>query len=453
MSFTVVLWVVGLGFLMVRTWIAAAEAALFGTSDLRAKELSAVRPDAGRRVLRLKTEREATAAAFRLGLVLSGFLAAAIGAMAPPRMLDLTQYGSAPWRETLTPLAGALSVAVLASMMDVLARGIASRQPETWALRLSWFARSVVLVLYPFMRVMVGLLNVALRPFGGKLKFESPPPPLEELEKLLAAQAERQRLDQGAPQLIRSIFQLSDKRCRDVMVPRMEVVGVDITTPPAEILQILAEESHSRMPVYKDDADHIIGILHVRDLIPLMQHPELIVLPDLIRPAHYVPWMKSIGDLLREMQRKKIHMAVVVDEYGGFMGLVTLEDILREIVGDIGDEFEVEEKPFEKQPDGSFLVEATLDVAGFAKAFGFSLPEGEYDTLGGFLSSLAGSIPDVGERFAFNGWQFIVHAKAGPKLDRIRLIRPRTPAAAAAREGKDGKDKEPSGAAKDPRLA
>ncbi|MGQ0508148.1 MAG: hemolysin family protein [Myxococcaceae bacterium] len=425
MSINAALWVVGLCFLGVRALIAAAESALYGTSDLRAKELSAVRPTAGRRVLRLKTEREETAAAFRFGMVLSGFLAAAIGAMAPPRLLQLTQYGSAPLLETLTPPAGAMAVAVLASLMDVGARALASSQPETWALRLSFFARAVVIFLLPIIRTLVAFMNLIVRPFGGRIKLESPPPPLEELEKLLAAQAERQQLDRGAPQLIRSIFELSDKRCRDVMVPRMEVIGIDLNTPTAGILQILAEESHSRMPVYKHDPDHLVGILHVRDLIPLMQHPELIKLPDLIRPAHYVPWMKPIGDLLREMQRKKIHMAIVVDEYGGFMGLVTLEDILREIVGDIGDEFEVDEKQYEKQPDGSFLVDASLDVAGFSKAFGFSLPEGEYETLGGFLSSLAGSIPEVGERFAFNGWQFIVHSKEGPKLDRIRLIRPR----------------------------
>ncbi len=166
-------------------------------------------------------------------------------------------------------------------------------------------------------------------------------------------------------------------------------------------------------------------MLHARDLIPLLQHPELIVLADTLRPAHFVPWVKPIGDLLREMQKKKIHMAMVVDEYGGFMGVVTLEDILREIVGDIGDEFEVEKKMIEKQPDGSFLVDASLDVAKFVKAFGFGLPEGEYDTLGGFLSSLAGSIPEVGDHFAFNGWQFIVHTKDGPRIERIRLIKPK----------------------------
>jgi CBS domain containing-hemolysin-like protein len=257
------------------------------------------------------------------------------------------------------------------------------------------------------------------------VRFDAPPPPLEELEKLLAAQAAKATVDKSAPQLIRSIFELSDKTCRDVMVPRTEVVAVDITTAPDEILRILAEENHSRMPVYREDVDHIVGILHVRDLIPMMQHPELIVLSDTIRPAQFVPWVKPIGDLLREMQRQKIHMAMVVDEYGGFMGIVTLEDILREIVGDIGDEFDVEVKQVEKQADGTFLVDASMHTVDFAVAFGFALPEGEYETLGGFLSSLAGSIPEVGERFSFNGWQFIVHAKEGPRIDRVRLMKPK----------------------------
>ena len=139
-------------------------------------------------------------------------------------------------------------------------------------------------------------------------------------------------------------------------------------------------------------------------------------------------------DLDEAFRRRRTPLALVVDEYGEFMGIVTLEDILREIVGDIGDEFEVEEKLIEKQQDGSFLVDAGLEVHEFTKAFGFALPEGEYDTLGGFLSSLAGSLPEVGERFSFNGWQFAVHAKEGPRLRRIRLVRPKPLAVAKDKE-------------------
>jgi CBS domain containing-hemolysin-like protein len=200
---------------------------------------------------------------------------------------------------------------------------------------------------------------------------------------------------------------------------------VDITTPAPEILRLLAEENHSRIPVFRDDIDHIVGVLHSRDLVPFLQHPELIVIEDVIRPAQFVPWIKPVGDLLRDMQKDRIHMAMVVDEYGGFMGVVTLEDILREIVGDIPDEFAVEERLYEKQPDGSFLMDASLDTDDFAQAFGFTLPEGDYETLGGYLSSLSGTIPEVGERFTYNGWQFTVQSKEGARVARVRLTKPR----------------------------
>jgi CBS domain containing-hemolysin-like protein len=418
------MWGAALGFLIGRALLAAAESALYSTSDARVKQLSAMYPRAARRVLHLHAEREATAAVLRTGMTLAGFIAAALVTLAPPIFDFGTDYHPF-WLSLVGVASSVLLLALIAAMMDVTARAMASAHPERWALRLSTLVRPLLATLYPLLRFLVGTLNVLLRPIGGRVRFESPPPPLEELEKLLAAQAANRLIDKGAPQLIRSIFELSDKRSRDVMVPRTEVIALEISTPPGDILHILAEENHSRIPVYRDDIDHIVGVLHARDLIPLLQHPELIVLADTLRPAHFVPWVKPIGDLLREMQKKKIHMAMVVDEYGGFMGVVTLEDILREIVGDIGDEFEVEKKMIEKQPDGSFLVDAALDVAEFVKAFGFGLPDGEYDTLGGFLSSLAGSIPEVGDHFAFNGWQFIVHTKDGPRIERIRLIKPK----------------------------
>ncbi len=424
---TWVLWTACLALIVLRGFVAAAESALYGTSDLRAQDLAKSTPGAGGRVLRHKTEREATATALRVGMVLSGFLAAAIGAFVPPQLLDFTRWGEAAWLDVATVLAGALLVGVLATLIEVTMRGLSNAGPERWALRLSGLVSVLVFLFYPPMRLLMVPINLVARGFGRTLRFEPPPPPLEELEKLLAAQAAKEEVDQSAPQLIRSIFELSDKRCRDVMVPRTEVVCVDISTSPDQVLRLLAEENHSRIPVYRDDVDHILGVLHARDLIPLLQHPELIVVQDIIRPAHFVPWLKPIGDLLREMQRKKIHMAIVVDEYGGFMGIVTLEDILREIVGDIGDEFEGEEKQVEKQADGSFLVDASLEVEQFTQAFGFSLPDGDFDTLGGFLSSMAGHLPDVGERFTYNGWAFTVHAKEGARIDRVRLTKLKTP--------------------------
>ncbi len=429
------LWPWCVALLLVRALMAAAESALSGVSELKAKELATRYGRAGRRVLRLRTQREMTASSMRIGMVLSGFLAAGVGALAPPAMVqfDVSRLGGVGGA-LAAPLAGVLFVGLIATVLDVTARAIASTDPEIAAIRLSWLPALLSAVLGPFARVLLAGVNLLLRPFGIRARFEPPPPPLEELERMLAAQAANQKVDASAPELIRSVFELSDKICRDVMVPRTDVVAVDISMPPTELLRILAEESHSRIPAYRDDIDHIVGVLHARDLIPLLQHPELIVLQDILRPAVFVPWIKPMGDLLREMQRRRIHMAMVTDEYGGFMGVVTLEDILREIVGDIGDEFEETESLIEKQPDGSYLVDAMLEVEEFADAFGVPLPDGEYETLGGYLSSLAGSIPDVGEKFTYDGWQFTIASKLGPRLGRVRMTRLKAPTA-TPREG------------------
>lgn len=424
---TLGVWIVLMMLLLLRGLLGAMEASLHGVSDARVRELAKSGSWPAARVSRLKVDPEVSAAALRSGMVLSGFMAAAMGVLVPPRMLNesLAKVLETSWA-WVTPLTSALIVALAASMLDVAFRSAASQRPEATALALSRLGSMTVGVLGPFVRGLVAPLNLVVRPFGGRVSLQAPAPPLEELEKQLIKQAQKDQVDKGAPQLIRSIFELSDKTCRDVMVPRTEVVAIDVSTPLPVILQLIAEENHSRIPVFTGDIDHIIGILHVRDIVPMVQNPELILLRDLLRPVAYVPWVKPIGDLLRDMQRQRIHMAVVVDEYGGFSGIVTLEDILREIVGDIRDEFAKDEKSVERQADDSFLVAATLPVSDFSRAFDFKFPEGEFETLGGFLGHLAGAIPEVNDRFSHAGWTFIVHAKVGPRLERIKVLRSQT---------------------------
>ena len=421
-----VLWPTCMCLLLVRALLAAAQSALTGISEIRAKALAVSQPVSGARLLQHKTDRETASASLRMGMVLTGFLAAGFGALAPEGVLESFDMRFAPVWHVVFPILGALIAGIAASLLEIIARTMANASPEIWALRLSGVVSFTVSLFYPLVKILTPLLQLLVSPWGGRIRFDSPPPPLEELEQLLAAQAANHQVDAGAPALIHSIFELSDKRSRDVMVPRTEVVTIDITTPIPELLRVLAEESHSRIPVFREDVDHIVGILHARDLIPLLQHPELIVLSDIIRPAQFVPWLKSIGDLLREMQRKKIHMSVVVDEYGGFMGVVTLEDILREIVGDLGDEFDEEVKEIEKQADGTLLVASSVDAVEFATSCGLALPPGEYETLGGLLSSLVGSIPEIGERITYQGWHFVVQSKNNAKIDRIRVIKPKS---------------------------
>jgi len=209
------------------------------------------------------------------------------------------------------------------------------------------------------------------------------------------------------------------------MVPRTDVVALDVGTPVAELLTLLAERGHSRLPVYQGTLEHVVGVLHVRDLVPLLQHPELIVLRDLLRPACFVPWSKPVEALLREMQKRHLHMAIVVDEYGGVMGLCTLEDVLEEIVGEIGDEFEEDEgRAVESHPDGTYSVRGDASVAEFNRASGAGLPEDQgFETMGGFVNGLAGAIPAAGDRFFWRGWVFTIGEATPRRVTRVRAAR------------------------------
>jgi putative hemolysin len=209
------------------------------------------------------------------------------------------------------------------------------------------------------------------------------------------------------------------------MVPRTDAVAVEIDTPVPEIIRILAEEGHSRMPIYRESLDQVVGVLHARDLVPLLAHPELIVLRDLIRPAHFVPWSKPVDQLLRLMQRRHIHMLFVVDEYGGVMGLTTLEDVLAEIVGEMPGDFERDDgSAVEAHADGTFTVQGWAPIAEFNDAAKAQLPTGlGAETMAGFLNSLYGAIPAKGERLVWRGWSFTVGEADARHVTRVRVAR------------------------------
>jgi CBS domain containing-hemolysin-like protein len=232
-------------------------------------------------------------------------------------------------------------------------------------------------------------------------------------------------------ELIHRVLEFREKVARDIMVPRTEVLAVDVDTPVPEIIVLLAEEGHSRVPVYEGSLDKVVGILHARDLVPLLANPELIVLRDLLRTPTFVPWSTPIQVLLRSMQRKHQHMMIVVDEYGGVMGVVTLEDVLEEIVGEIQDEWDAEEGgAVEALPDGSFLVRGDAPVAEFNEATGAGIPaEGPYETVAGFLVALAGAIPARGDRLRWRDWGFTISETDGRRVQRVRVLREGRPPA------------------------
>jgi CBS domain containing-hemolysin-like protein len=220
-----------------------------------------------------------------------------------------------------------------------------------------------------------------------------------EIQQIIAEGEERGLITRQEGQLIESIFEFRDTLVREIMVPRLEMVGVEEHTPLSQIIVLVRECGHSRFPVFEGDIDHIKGILLSKDLLLFWQASEETWDPDrVLRPAYFIPESKKISDLLRDLVERKSQIAIVIDEYGGTAGLITLEDILEEIVGEIYDEYDRQEPRLVPQDDGSVLVDARLDVEELMDHFDLERPEGKFESVGGLLIHLLGRVPQVNDR-------------------------------------------------------
>jgi CBS domain containing-hemolysin-like protein len=245
----------------------------------------------------------------------------------------------------------------------------------------------------------------------------------EELQIIVSESARSGVLDKTEQELISSIFEFSNTSAREVMVPRTEMLAIDIDTPRDRILRIVTEEGYSRVPIYKGSLDNIIGVVYTKDLITLLENRDLIILQDILRPPYFVPDAIKISKLMRDLQQKKIHMAIVVDEFGGTQGIITMEDILEEIVGEIHDEYDEVLKDVEQSADGSALVNGRIAIEVFNEKFEGGIPEDpEYETLNGFLAKHTGRLPEVQEEIRYGNLQFTVLKKSNR---RIRLVKVR----------------------------
>ena len=222
--------------------------------------------------------------------------------------------------------------------------------------------------------------------------------------------------------MISSVLEFSDAIVREVMVPRTDMVTVSAELMTSDALSVILEHGVSRVPVTGQGADDIVGLVYAKDLLRLVGVPPTVTpLSDISRPAYFVPETKPVRDLLREMQSSQVHMAVVVDEFGGTAGLVTIEDLLEELVGEIVDEYDTEPRLVQPLDDGGFLVDARLPVDDLNSLLGTSLPDGEWDTVGGLVLGLAGRMPLVGERFEFDGAVLVAERVQARRVERVKV--------------------------------
>lgn len=276
----------------------------------------------------------------------------------------------------------------------------------------------------PMIVLLQTISNLILKPFKDQTSFSESRASEEEFKILLEEGRKTGTIDKTEQELITSIFEFTDTTAKEVMVPRTDIVAIEINTPREKLVSMVLEEGYSRIPIYSESIDNIIGIVYTKDLISLLEHRNIIVLHDIIRPAYFVPETKKISVLLRELQKQKIHMAIVIDEYGGTEGIITLEDILEEIVGEIHDEYDEELKEVESSSDGSSLVNARINIQDFNDKFNVSIPESsEYDTLSGFLNKITGKIPELNEEIKYNDITFVIIKKSQRRIRQVKITK------------------------------
>ncbi|MCF7913905.1 MAG: hemolysin family protein [Spirochaetaceae bacterium] len=222
--------------------------------------------------------------------------------------------------------------------------------------------------------------------------------------------------------MIRGVVTLSDTTVKEVIVPRIDVEFVAIESTFNELIDTLGEGGYSRFPVYKDTIDNVVGILYVKDLLKQVKSQEDFSVEKIIRRPYFVPESKRLDSLLREFKRRKVHIAVAVDEYGGVSGIVCLEDIIEEIVGDIQDEFDNEVEDILEIGEGTYLCDARVDIEDLNEKLSLMLPEEDFDTLGGFVFDMFGKIPVKYEKVKYSGIDFIIQEMDGHKIKTVKLV-------------------------------
>ena len=411
---------VGVGVLiLLNAFFVAAE---YGLVTARRTRIIELHHDGNRRardVLRITSDPPRFIAAMQLGVTLTSLGIGALGEHALSKAFDA-------WVATALAIAIAYLLLTFFHVVigELVPKAVALGHSEGTALIVSAPVRGFFILARPLIWVLQRATEVVLRVLGQE------PPGAEdevhseaELRMLVSQSTEHGEIEEQEQEMLYKVFDFADKKASDVMVPRPEVVALSIDLPPEECLEAVMDAPFTRYPVYRGDLDEIVGILHVRDLFHALRDRGMaqVEIYDIVRPAHIVPETKDLAALLTEFRRTNQHMSVVVDEYGEMEGIVTLEDLLEEIVGEIEDEFDLPDESIEQVDDDTIRIDGTFPIDDFNERFHTDLPAEDYHTMAGFVFGLLGRAPEVGDDISHDGMRFDVLEVEGSRIGRLAV--------------------------------
>lgn len=326
------------------------------------------------------------------------------------------------WTSSVFAL-GVVSIMVI-EFCEIIPKVMAYNASETWAMRLIRPLTFVDTIITPVGRIMMHTGNWFIKITGGETERQSPLMTEAEILRFVKTGEKQGLIDEDEREMIQSVFQFGDTVAKEVMVPRPDMVAAPLPISVAEMAAFMQATSHSRIPLYQENIDNIVGVMNSRQLMyALKEGRDNEDVRDIMHRPYFVPETKKLDDLLEELQKKRLHMAIVIDEYGDTAGLVTMEDLLEEIVGEIRDEYDTEEPLYRRLGDNSLRVDARINIYELNEVLDIDLPEEEtFDTLGGFLFDLMGKVPRRGDSATFKDYDFVVERMAGRRIAMV-LIR------------------------------
>lgn len=409
-------------FILIGGFFASAELALVSLREGQVQRLS-TRGRRGRRLAIVAANPNRFLAAGQVGVTLAGFISAGFGGaeIAPMIAPYLVGWGmSESWAGTVSFIAVTVVIAYLSLVLgELVPKRLALQRVESVALASAGTIDVIAKIFRPFIALLSVSTNAIMRVFGGDPHAAKEQISGEELRDLVAAHED---LSVEERELIDDVFAAGDRELREVMIPRTEVEFLDASMPIFKAVKAVVDQPHSRYPVIRDSMDDIVGFVHVRDILAPDLAERSIRVGEMVRPMTAFPGTKGVLSTLTEMRRLRQHLAIVEDEYGGTAGIVTLEDLVEELIGDIKDEYDLVQRPEAARSFGVTTVDGLLNIEDFAEETGIELPEGPYETVAGFVVSRLGEVPGVGDEVIVDAHRFEVTELDGRRIARVRVI-------------------------------
>jgi putative hemolysin len=416
---------------LVGGFFAGAEMALVSLREGQVHSL-AQQGKRGQRAARLAQDPNRFLSAVQIGVTVATLLSGAFGAATLASDLKsalIRQHVDSGLASviSLVVVTGAISVCTLV-LGELAPKRLALQRAERWAMVAAPTLDRISVLARPLVWLLSRSTNVVVRIFGGDPKAGRGVMTEEELRDLVVG---HQALSADERQIVGEVFEAANRQIREVLVPRTEVEFIAASTPLSSVAKIVAGAPHSRFPVYRDSYDDVIGFIHVRDLLDPDFATRPLTVGEVCRPVKQLPTSKTVLSALSEMRRDRSHLAIVMDEYGGTAGIVTLEDLVEELIGDIQDEYDVDEGQPKKLLSGEIEVDGLLNLDDFAEQTGVELPEGPYETVAGYMLAALGQLPSDHESVEIAGHRLTVTEMDGRRIARIR-VGPAKPSGAPA---------------------